>query len=190
MTASRSPIRVGQTALVGTLLIVTGPPGAGKSSVARVLAGRVSPSVLVEGDAFFAFLASGAIPPWIPESRSQNGIVGRAAAAATAVFVAGYDTVYDGVLGPWQVADFMQAGSLDGLDYAILLPPIDVCVERVASRVGHGFRNEAAARHMHAEFADAAIDARHVLSDVVDTPEAMATLIGDRQAAGALRMSR
>lgn len=176
--------------MVGTLLVVTGPPGAGKSSVANVLADRLSPSVLVEGDAFFSFLASGAIPPWLPESRSQNEVVGRAAAAATAVFVAGYDTVYDGVLGPWQLADFMRAGSIGDLDYALLLPPVDVCVARVASRVGHGFTDEAAARHMHAQFSEATIDSRHVLTDVVETPVAMAALIIERRNNATLRASR
>jgi len=48
---------------MGSLLVITGPPGAGKSTVARILAERVEPSVLVEGDSFFAFLARGAIPP-------------------------------------------------------------------------------------------------------------------------------
>lgn len=53
---------------MGSLLVVTGPPGAGKSSVARILADSFDQSVLVEGDAFFAFLARGAIEPWLPES--------------------------------------------------------------------------------------------------------------------------
>ncbi len=174
---------------MGSLLVVTGPPGAGKSSVATVLAGRVSPSVLVEGDAFYAFLASGAIPPWLLASQVQNLVVGRAAAAATAVFAAEYDTVYDGVLGPWQLADFMRAGSIDALDYAIVLPPVEVCVERVATRVGHGFDDEAATRKMHAEFTAATIDTRHVFTDVVESPDAMAELIVARRATGSLLRS-
>jgi len=48
------------------LLVITGPPGAGKSTVARLVAGAFSPRVLVEGDAFFAFLDQGAIAPWLP----------------------------------------------------------------------------------------------------------------------------
>jgi len=174
---------------MGSLLVVTGPPGAGKSSVAQVLADRVSPSVLVEGDAFYAFLASGAIPPWLTASHAQNLVVGRAAAAATAVFAADYETVYDGVLGPWQLADFMHAGALDALDYAIVLPPVEVCVDRVATRIGHGFGDEAATRKMHAEFTEAVVDARHVFTDVVETPAAMAGLIVERRAAGALLRS-
>ena len=50
---------------MGFLLIVSGPPGAGKSTVSRRLADSFDPSVLVEGDAFFGFLASGAIQPWL-----------------------------------------------------------------------------------------------------------------------------
>ncbi len=172
---------------MGSLLVVTGPPGAGKSSVAHVLAARVSPSVLVEGDAFYAFLAAGAIPPWLPESHEQNRIVGRSAAAATAVFAADYDTIYDGVLGPWQLDDFMRAGGIDSLDYAVLLPPVGVCLDRVATRVGHGFDDEAAARHMHAQFVDDEIDRRHVVTAVADGADAAAQLIVDRRATGALR---
>ena len=178
-----------ETDVMGSLLVVTGPPGAGKSSVAQVLAERVSPSVLVVGDAFYTFLASGAIPPWLVESHAQNLVVGRAAAAATAVFTADYETVYDGVLGPWQLADFMRAGSIEVLDYAVVLPPVEVCVKRVATRVGHGFDDESATRKMHAEFTAAGVDPRHVFTDVVDTPDAMAGLIAARRAAGTLRRS-
>jgi cytidylate kinase len=46
---------------VGRLVVVTGPPGVGKSTVATVLANRARRSVIVDGDVFFAFLTSGAI---------------------------------------------------------------------------------------------------------------------------------
>ncbi|HEV6952732.1 MAG TPA: hypothetical protein VKY86_05715 [Promicromonospora sp.] len=48
------------------LLLVTGPPGSGRSTVTAALAELWEPSVLVEGDAFFAFLRRGAISPWLP----------------------------------------------------------------------------------------------------------------------------
>src|SRR3954467_3610914 len=96
------PSCVGENRSVGSLIVVTGPPGAGKSSVARVLADAAHRSVLIEGDAFFGFLASGAIEPGLPASSDQNTIVTQAAASAAGAFVrGGYATVYDGIVGPW-----------------------------------------------------------------------------------------
>jgi cytidylate kinase len=82
---------------VGSLLVITGPPGAGKSSVARILADAAKHSVLIEGDAFFGFLASGAIEPWLPASNDQNTIVTKAAASAAGAFATG------GFIG-WSIA--------------------------------------------------------------------------------------
>ena len=148
------------------LVVITGPPGAGKSTVAGLLAAEFDKSALVEGDAFFAFLAAGAIEPWLPAAHRQNEVVIRAAAAAAGRYAAGgYSTVYDGVLGPWFLADFAAATALDHLHYAVLLPSEERCVAQVSARTGHGFTDEAATRHMHQDFARAGIDQRHVLAD-------------------------
>lgn len=161
---------------MGSLLVVTGPPGSGKSTVSKLLVQQTGPSALVEGDRFFAFLARDAIEPWLPESHEQNAVVMDAAAAATGRFTdGGFFTVYDGVVGPWFIDAFASAAGLRELDYVVLMPDVETCVERVLSRSGHGFRDEAAARRMHAEFATAIVEPRHVLSigsesapDVVD----------------------
>lgn len=173
---------------MGSLLVVTGPPGAGKSTVAAVLAGAAARSVLVRGDSFFEFLASGAIEPWLPASHDQNTVVTRAAAAAAGTFaLGGYTTVYDGVVGPWFLPTFGAATGLDHLDYVILLPAVEVCVRRVATRHGHGFTDEAATRKMHAEFADAQIAERHLLRNPPDGSADVARLVASAQAAGTLR---
>lgn len=173
-----------------SLLVVTGPPGAGKSTVARLLAGRSDRSVLVDGDAFFGFLAAGAIAPWLPESHAQNEIVTQAAAAATGRFAAsGYATVYDGVVGPWFLPTFHAATGLHRLDYVVLLPPVDVCLDRVRTRVGHGFTDRTATRTMHAGFATASIDDRHVVADPPDGAAAVADLVEAARAAGLLTVS-
>jgi hypothetical protein len=105
------------------LVVVTGPPGAGKSTVARALADKLDRSVLVAGDAFFGFLARDAVAPWLPAAHRQNEVVVQAAAAAADRFVAGgYNTVYDGVIGPWFLADFAAGAAVGHLHYVVLLP--------------------------------------------------------------------
>jgi hypothetical protein len=171
----------------GPLLIVTGPPGAGKSTVARLVAERFDPSVLVEGDAFFGFLRRGAIAPWLADAHGQNEVVTQAAAAAAGRYAGGgLTTVYDGVVGPWFLPTFAAATGLDRLDYVILLPSVERCVERVATRTGHGFSDEAATRKMHAGFSSAEVDARHVMIDPPDGAEAVADQVMAALAAGTL----
>ena len=143
---------------MGQLLVVSGPPRAGKSTVARILADRLPVSVVVEGDAFFGFLGEGMIEPWTPDSRHQNDVVLKAATAATRAFVdGGYDAIYDGVVGPWSLPVFTAGvgAGVGRIDYAVLLPPLEVCLERVVGRTGHGFKDEAATEKMHREFTTA-----------------------------------
>ena len=172
---------------MGSLLVVTGPPGAGKSTVGRALADSYERSVLVEGDAFFAFLHTGAIAPWLPESNDQNTVVTQVAAAATGRFVTGgYATVYDGIMGPWFLDEFLAGTGLDRLDCAILLPSVERCVDRVATRVDHGFADEDATRKMHAEFCAGVIDPRHVLVDPPDDVGQVVALVSAARSAGRL----
>jgi hypothetical protein len=174
---------------MGSLLIVTGPPGAGKSTVAAVLAAQTEPSVLVDGDRFFAFIARGAVTPWLPGSEHQNETVTRAAGAATGRFVAGgFDTIYDGIVGPWFLPTFAAAAGLVRLDYAVLLPSADTCVRNVLGRSGHGFRDEEATRKMHAEFEQADVDDRHVLRIEGEPVDDVAARVRDARASGGLAL--
>jgi len=81
---------------------LTGPPGAGKTTVSRVLSGMFALSARVAGDDFFGFIDRGYLAPWTQAAHRQNEVVVSAAAAAAGLLVTGgYTVVYDGVVGPW-----------------------------------------------------------------------------------------
>jgi cytidylate kinase len=171
------------------LIVVTGPPGAGKSAVARVLTRRFDPSALIAGDAFFEMVDRGYIDPWTDAAQRQNEVVVTAAAAAAGRMTqGGYTVVFDGVIGPWFLETFLAATGLREVHYVMLLPPEHVCLRRVKSRAGHGFTDPAAARHMYEEFARAATSQVGVVTPT-GTPEQVATTITDLLDAGSLRRS-
>jgi hypothetical protein len=94
----------------GTLLLLTGSPGCGKTTVAPLVADRHEPSACLDLDWFFATLQRGAIEPWRPESHTQNRVVLHAAAEAVAAFAAGgYFTVGEGILYPFMLDLFAAA---------------------------------------------------------------------------------
>lgn len=173
---------------LGSLLVVTGPPGAGKSTVARAVAAQFERSVCIEGDVLFAFLANGAIEPWLPEAGDQNDTVVQAAAAAAGRYaLGGYVTGYDGIVGPWYLDAFARATDLDTLHYVALMPPLETCWARVQSRPGHVFRDEAATEQMHGQFASAQTPSRHVLDPPPDQVDDVVAAVVAAMSAGTAR---
>lgn len=173
------------------LIVVTGPPGAGKTTIGAMLADRRDPSVHVEGDAFFAFWHNGYVEPWKSDSHDQNRIVIAATAAAAATYAAsGISTVLDGVVGPWfidTVATVAKRAGVDAVHYGILTVELDTCLERFGGRHGDDAPLDMV-RHMHGQFSDLGDYAGHAVSSMGTPDDALGEFM-EKLGSGALSLT-
>lgn len=164
------------------IIIVTGSPGAGKSTVASLVAESFDQSAVITGDHFHNYLRRGKIPPWLPESHQQNTMITDVTMAAVASYAAGgWTTVLEGIFGPWFFPAITAGLAGATVHYLVLDVPLETCLQRFSQREP-GESTEVVSK-MHGEFARASIDPRHLVSSNGD-PETVAAAILDRVAAG------
>jgi cytidylate kinase len=145
---------------LGSIVIVSGPPGSGKTTLCRALAARCEDGVHLVSDIFYDFIAHG-VDQTTPESHHQNTTVIRAAASAALAYAKGGYTVYlDGVIGPWFLPEFRRVLESEmATHYVVLEVSLASASARVRERQGPGLSPIVEA--MHPRFMDLGPLAHH-----------------------------
>ncbi len=164
------------------IIVITGPPGAGKTTVSAGVARSFPLSVHLKGDPFFGWIASGFVAPWHSESHAQNATVIDAIGAAAGRYAAGgYRVVVDGIIGPWFLERFLSAAGCPdpAADYLVLRPVREVAMGRATGRAGpEDLVDQEPVGAMYDAFEDlGAFDSNVIDSSVMDAPGTVAAVL-------------
>lgn len=168
----------------GEILILSGPPGSGKTTVARKIAsGKGAPTAHLHADDFWSCIRHGAIPPFLPAAARQNAVVMEAlASCANAYAGGGYFVVLDGIVGPWFIGSFSAVPV--PLHYIVLRPALEEAIQRCRQRAGETLTDPAVIADLYRQLGDIGRWEAHVLDIAGRSPDqvadAVAAAISDR----------
>lgn len=160
------------------IVIISGPPGSGKSSVAESLCERYDRTVHLETDALYGAIRMGYTRPWQEGSDRQNRMVSRAAARAATAFAQDLYAVFiDGVIGAHLLPIYVEelAAANVPVHFAVLLPALEETVRRGISREETLRVPEPQLREMHRQF----VEMGEFAGKVIDTTGMSADQAGD-----------
>ena len=169
---------------MGSVILLSGPVGAGKSTVASELVSALpGPVACIEGDMFWSFIAKSD-----QHDRRENfGVIMRAMTAAALPFArSGYDVVLDFSVPPQFLIVARKILKEVPLDYIVLRPSQAVCAGRAAARAEGAIPDYSKYRELYSLFAGAD---RYTISDDEAPADCVAMRIVEGLNQGRFRVS-
>lgn len=170
---------------IGRIVLISGAPGTGKSTVAALLAqnSHLPASLYLRTDSFYEALRKGAVPPHLPGSEAQNQVVIEAFLAAAVRFAqGGYDVIVDGVVGPWFLQPWLAAARAGTeIHYFLLRATKEATLARALgrSKLDEGTNRELV-ETMWRQFAALGPWEAYAVDTTALTPEETAALLQER----------
>jgi chloramphenicol 3-O-phosphotransferase len=172
----------------GALLVLSGPPGAGKTTIARALAeSAAQPTVHLATDLFYVAIRKGFIPPFLPEAAKQNAVVLDVIVEAMLGYAkGGYDVIVDGIVGPWSLPQFVSAAARGGRDlsFVVLRPNFEETFARAVAREGKELKASGPIKGLYGAFAALGPLESHAIDTSGETVDATTLRVRQAVAAG------
>jgi cytidylate kinase len=167
--------------MTGEVILLTGSPGAGKTTVAALVATDANgPAAHLTTDLYYRAIRTGFVPPYMPGAQKQNEVVVDAiVATATTYARGGYDIVVDGIIGPWFLKPFRVAAERDQLamSYVVLRPDLETTLARAQQRSAGELKDIEAITGLYDAFKDLGELERHVIDTSAMDAEQTATAV-------------